>query len=347
MSGLATLGERLRAWFSGHRAAAPACCSPQVVEQAIEQVVEGVDPRLRAVPRYRKRLAPAVAHTLEYFTECGAWLAAPVEFSARAWSADPLVRTLFATVNDLQRFFSAFRGLREFFRARPDCREALVGLGVTRLERKGVGLALSGELIQREVPQRVLSFADYRLFGASASEAELRRHIEQRGFRFLIGQALERIVEQAAGQPGGHQGASLLRLRLHGLQEKRHAMDSLYAPDSALDNEITQLCARLRHERAATGGESFPLERELDAVAEVLGRAEHYVSRETVRLRVNRMNVLVGSPDEPADELVLSEVTIGNRPPRVVVLVRYPRAELLPESMNLDRAQNALGRQGS
>lgn len=345
MSGHTTLGARLRAWFGSPRADDTAArCSPQKVDQAIEQVVTGIDPRLRAVPRYRKKLSPSVTHTLEYFGECGAWLAAPVEFSARAWSADPLVRTLFATVDDLQRFFSAYRGLRDFFRSRPDCDEAFVGLGVTRIERKTVGLALSGQMIQREVPQRVLSFADYRLFGACAGEAELREHIEQRGFRFLVGQALERIVEKAAEQPGGDQGGALLRLRLHSLQEKRHAMDSLYAPDSALDNEITQLCARLRHERAATGNDPFALEHELDAVVEVLGRAEHYVSRETVRLRVNRMNVLVDSPDEPADELVLSEVTIGDRPPRVVVLVRYPRSELLPETLHFDQAQNALGR---
>ena len=33
--------------------------------------------------------------------------------------------------------------------------------------------------------------------------------------------------------------------------------------------------------------------------------------------------------DEAADELTLSEVTIGGRPPRAVVLGRFPRSDLL------------------
>jgi hypothetical protein len=82
----------------------------------------------------------------------------------------------------------------------------------------------------------------------------------------------------------------------------------------------------------------------ITAIAGVLADAERYVKRETVRLRINRMNVLVESADEPADELELSEVTIGNRPPRVVVLVRYPRAELHTERMRLDAAQHSLRR---
>ncbi|MCK7578055.1 MAG: hypothetical protein MZV65_21450 [Chromatiales bacterium] len=57
---------------------------------------------------------------------------------------------------------------------------------------------MSGELIQRDVPQTVISFSDYRLFGACDNEQQLRQNIEQRGFGFLIGEALERIVEHAA-----------------------------------------------------------------------------------------------------------------------------------------------------
>jgi len=64
-------------------------------------------------------------------------------------------------------------------------------------------------------------------------------------------------------------------------------------------------------------------------ISTVLADPERYVKRATVQLRINRMNIKVESPDEPADELTFSEVTIGGRPPRVVVLTRFPRSDML------------------
>lgn len=346
-----TFTAMARAWLArlagGPSATAPRC-DPALLRQAIEQVVDGVDPRLRALPGYARKLAPAVEHTLGYFIECGEWLAAPVEFSARAWDSEPLVRTLFATVADLHRFFAHDQGLRNFFHDHPLVDEAYIGLGVTRHAQQRFGVSLSGELLQREVPQTVIGFSDYRLFGACDSEAGLRRHIEQRGFGFLIGEALERIVEQHAAGDGERHEQQMLELRLRALLQKRRAVDALYyESQAALDDEIAALRTRLMHAqeaRAARRPGGTRLEGYIDAIAAVLSEAERYVKRETVRLRINRMNVLVESPDEPADELILSEVTIGSRPPRVVVLVRYPRAELHDERMRLDAARDSLRR---
>ncbi len=345
-----TFTTRARAWLArltGAGRGAPRC-DPALLRQAVEQVVDGVDPRLRALPGYARKLAPAVEHTLGYFIECGEWLAAPVEFSARAWDSEPLVRTLFATVADLHRFFGHDQGLRRFFHDHPLADEAYIGLGVTRHAQQRFGTAMSGEILQREVPQTVIGFSDYRLFGACDSEAGLRRHIEQRGFGFLIGEALERIVEQHATGDGERHEQQMLELRLRALLQKRRAVDALYyESQAALDDEIATLRTRLMHAqeaRAARRPGGARLEGYIDAIAAVLSEAEHYVKRETVRLRINRMNVLVESPDEPADELLLSEVTIGSRPPRVVVLVRYPRAELRDERMRLDAARDSLRR---
>jgi predicted component of type VI protein secretion system len=349
MSPPSSFGTRARAWLA-RRAARGArpnpACDQQALQRAIEQVIDGVEPRLRAVPGYTRRLAPAVAHTLQYFDECGAWLAAPVEFSQRAWSDDPLVRALFATAADLQALFSADPALRRFFHEHPECDWAFVGLGVTRQEQKSLGVALDGEVVRREVPQTVVNFIDYRVFGACASEPELRRNIEQRGFGFLIGEALERIVEQQVHRRGLGETRQLLQMRLKALEQKRNAAGALYEASRALDEEIAQLCERLAQAAppAETGNGPATLEDYFVPIEAVLAHAEQLVRRETVQLRLNRMNVKVESPDEPGDTLTLSEVTIGRHAPRVVVLGRYPRAELLPERDRLDEAQWLLQR---
>ena len=332
-----TFAARARAWLarlagSGQSAAAPRC-DPALLRRAIEQVVDGVDPRLHAVLDYARKLTPAVERTIAYFTDCGQWLAAPVEFSTRRWASDPLVRTLFATAAELQRFFSDDPGVRAYFHDHPLAEEVYIGLGVTRHERRAFGMAMRGEVMQREVSQTVISFSDYRLFGACDNEQLLRQNIEQRGFGFLIGEALEQIVEHQSSTHGRAHDKQILELRLRGLMQKRSAMDSLYYESNAqLDDEIAMLRTRLMHEQEALAlshGETTVLDDYIAGISTVLADPERYVKRETVRLRINRMNIKVESPEEPADELTFSEVTIGGRPPRVVVLTRFPRRDLL------------------
>jgi hypothetical protein len=345
-----TFTAKARAWLarlagSGQSATAPRC-DPALLRRAIEQVVDGVDPRLRAVTGYAHKLTPAVEQTIAYFSECGQWLAAPVEFSARRWASDPLVCTLFATAAELQRFYSDDSGVRAYFHDHPLADEVYIGLGVTRHERRGFGMAMRGEVIQREVSQTVISFSDYRLFGACDNEQQLRQNIEQRGFGFLIGEALERIVEQESRAHDRGQEQHILELRLRGLMQKRSAMDSLYYESNAgLDDEIAMLRTRLMHEREAFApgrGDSTVLDDYIAGISAVLADPERYVKRETVRLRINRMNIKVESSDTPADELTFSEVTIGSRPPRVVVLARFPRSDLLAARTRLDEAQQSL-----
>jgi len=350
MSPHSTFAAMARAWLarlagSGPSATAPRC-DPALLRRAIEQVVDGVDPRLRAVQGYARKLTPAVERTIAYFLECGQWLAAPVEFNTRCWASDPLVRTLFATAAELQRFFSDDPGVSAYFHDHPLADEVYIGLGVTRHERRGFGVAMSGEVIQREAPQTVVSFSDYRLFGACDNEQQLRQNIEQRGFGFLIGEALERIVEQESRVRDRGQEQHILELRLRGLLQKRGAVESLYYESHAgLDDEIAMLRTRLMREREAlaTGrGDATLLDDYIAGISAVLADPERYVKRETVRLRINRMNIKVESPDAPADELTFSEVTIGSRPPRAVILTRFPRSDLLAARSRLDEAQQSL-----
>ncbi|MEW6332073.1 MAG: hypothetical protein AB1560_11500 [Pseudomonadota bacterium] len=345
-----TFAAKARAWLARLAGSKPSAsaprCDPALLRQAIEQVVDGVDARLRAVPGYARKLAPAVEQTVAYFTECGQWLAAPVEFSTRRWAADPLVRALFATAAELQRFFSEDPGVRAYFHEHPLADEVYIGLGVTRLERRGFGVAMSGEVLQREAPQTVISFCDYRLFGACDSEQQLRRNIEQRGFGFLIGEALERIVEKEHTAQSREHEQQLLELRLRGLLQKRGAFESLYYESNAgLDDEIARLRTRLLHEREASipvHGDASVLDGYIAGICEVLADPERHVKRATVRLRIDRMNVKVEAPDAPADELTFSEVTIGSRPPRMVILTRFPRRDLLAARNRFDEAQQSL-----
>ena len=317
------------------------------LREAIDMVVAGTDPRIRAVSGYGRKLKPAVERMLVHLDACGSWLAPPVELSARAWNTNPLVRMLFANVDELHELFSGSPELRAYFRDHPESTEAFVGLGATRCERRTLGSALHGEVLQREVAQTIVHFTDHSVFGACGSEHELRAQVERRGFAVLVGEALEHLVAEHTRRNDLEAGRHLLQLRLKALEHKHRAVDTLYEAPGTPDARIAELRAQLHAGQPALDearGRLVTLDDYIAIIREVLSGPDQYLAEKRTSLRVNRMNVKVDAPDEPADQVVFSEITIGARTPRVVVLGRYPRTELLPERDRLDEAARVLGR---
>jgi len=326
--------------FSGERRQ-----NPQLRE-AIELVATGTDPRIRGVPNYGRKLAPAVEHMLEHFTACGGWLSPPIEMSTRAWGSDPLVRTLFTSSEELHRLFGQNKELRTFFTEHPELDQAYVALTATRHERKSLGMGLNGDVLQRDIPQTMLGFSDFRVFGTSASEAELRAHVSHRGFGFLIGEALDQIVEEHLRRHGSEDEERILSLQLKALEHKKRAADALFDATCALDEKIKQLRERVLRQPHAVVQQTpsrTTLEDYITQINAVLGQPERYITQERVTLYVDRMNIEHETAGDDAAPITLSEVTIGQRPPRVVILARYPRSELPLATDRLDEAAHLLG----
>jgi hypothetical protein len=91
-----------------------------VISTAIDRVVERADPRIRLVAHYQRKLRPAVKRSLQYIDGLVANIPGPIEVNSKTWSSDPSVNAFFATVGDMQRFFSRSAELREFFEKRAD-----------------------------------------------------------------------------------------------------------------------------------------------------------------------------------------------------------------------------------
>jgi hypothetical protein len=316
------------------------------LDAAIEQVIDCTDPRLRLVSGYSNKLRPYVAGALAHMDELTGRIPPTVEISARAWSDDPLVRTLFADVAHMQQLFGASRELREFFHAHPSATEAYVGLGLTRQERKVLGMELAGNLVQREVAQTTVGFNQQLVVGASGSEAELRGKLKLRCLNFLIAEVLGYLAELRSRSSDGEGEHHSLQLWLKAREHERCAVQGLFDTGDALDREIDSLRERLAKGAQLHGEPHAPVATLDESLAQVCAAFESIpqtITLELVRLRINRMNIKVESAGPDADEIVFAEATIGKRPPRTVVLTRVPRDQLLPEEDPVLKGQRLLG----
>ena len=308
------------------------------VHRAVEQVVDQVNPRLRAVSGYRRRLFPVVEKTLAYAGELAARAPEPLLFDRQRWAQDPRVNALFGDLEGMRRVLTGPE-VRRFLRDRPlggDCYAVLASAPDLRTQ---LGMELAGETIRRDVRQTTLSFADHEVLLPSESEQELRRRLAALATETLVGIAVEDILLREARITELDDRLRIVRIKARALEARSRGAAFDPAGGSAQLREAASLRARageLEQELAGARAGLEGLEDYLDRLIERLARPEDRLSLKEVRLRLDRMNIVrAGGTDADSNEIVFHRVQRGDAPARVIHLIRFPRSELLEDRERL------------
>ncbi len=177
----------------------------RLVEIAIEAIVDRTDPRLRVLPDYRRRLAPAVEEAILHTRLVVARLRPPVAIDRRAFAGDPLVHLLFGAAESMGAIAGRDPNVREFL-ASPhgqDADEIFALLLAGRREKTVFGSRLEGELVVADMPQRMVSFANHRLHAVSRTEVHTLSLMGRLVFRQLIRHAFEHMQARRLGLSDG------------------------------------------------------------------------------------------------------------------------------------------------
>jgi hypothetical protein len=313
------------------------------VMAAVDRVIEGTDPRLKAVSGARERLAPAVEKALAYVDSTLVAIPAGVELSPENWSATPLLRAFFTRPADIPAAIAASRDVREFLK-----QPASTGMDVlhgvvaaTRVERTVLGHAMEGDMLRQDVAQKTVSFSDLRIAGFTADEATLRGRLSDFVLEQLVLAALRGIADnrQRSGQLEAYR--QLLQTRLRLLEQSAGGLDAVLEgaaeelPDIArLRGQLAANEAELSAIRPAGGG----LESCLDPVIAALHDAESIIRPKLLTLRLNAMNILVGDDVADAADIRLVEFSTANpeRPRRVGFLAHFPRSAFVEKVVDFD-----------
>jgi len=310
--------------------------SSELVDWAIDKAITLVNPRLKLLPNYQRRLRPSVETTIEFLRAQVSTLPAVHPLSSKAWSSDPALRAFFVAPSDIPGVLGGSENLRTLFDKFPELDEAHLILGMAFKEQRTFGMALHGEMVQRDVAQTSVSFSDHRARICGHDEARLRRVVGVEVFEYLVSHALSEIGEERAERRELQENRSLIRARLRLLQQHGPGLASMFGAEPAAKSEQAKLDAELlENERQleAIGGNESLLEAEFDCLQATLNNPQRYLHFEPKRLRLNTMNVVIdeSSTDRVADvDFAVAE--LSGTPPmrRAFVLGRVARAELPP-----------------
>jgi hypothetical protein len=318
----------------------------QEVNRAVERVVDEVNPRLRAVGRYRRKLYPVVERAMAHVEELSRKVPGPILVNGETWSGEPMVNALFGSVDRMRRVLSGPE-VRRYVKQHPvggDCYAVLAAVPDVRCQ---LGVELVGDALQKDVRQTAVSFLDQEVALAGESEEKVRQALAEDVLDLLVSFALQDILEQESRVSEIEERLRVVRLKLRvagtrtrgaGLlldddPDRRTAHESLTARVAELEKDLE------REKRGLTTLDDY-----LDRLVEQLTHPEVHIGLETVRVRLDRMNIVREDADEAAGaEIEFARGRRGDTPGRVVALIRFPRSELLEAGSGLREAERYLG----
>lgn len=334
-------------WLFGGGAPATGKEDDALIALATEHVVKAVDPRLKLVSGYEKKLRDPIETAIAHCRAFGSKVPPAAPVSSETWGTDPTVCAMFATATDVPQIFSRSPELQDFFASAPGTDHAFAALTATRSVEKSFGMRAQGEVLQRDVAQTTVSFSKHQVTIPSVGEDEVRREIMRRVFRFLATQALRQISSAKIRREDLKLRRSFLRTRLDLLQRQRAGLESVLDDPKDTVGKLEEIETQLNeNERELselpTGDQT--LDYVMKRVKAVLMHPADHMDIHPVTMRLNRMNIVVpdGSP-EPASEVCLPEVSVRAKPRFVLLLARFPRSELLARTSMADEAQRLLG----
>ena len=295
--------------------------------EAVEEVVSGTEPKLRALGGYDRELGPAVERTLAYIADLIDRLPPPVELSRAAWQRDPHINAFFATAADLPPFLGRARALQEFFKRQPGLNQAFAIMTSTREEKQVFGISLQDNRVRRDVAQTSIGFVEPRLLGPAATEAEVREEAKRCALQIFIGLAREQVANSQGQRERLERERQIREVQLRSLHA--HAQDAteqaeLPARIAAVELALAENARAL----AALGGPRVRLEDVLAQVRDAFATPEDQLRLAPAALRVDRLGIKQENHSSaPAHELSLLECTTASSR-LVVTLIRCPRAEM-------------------
>jgi hypothetical protein len=298
--------------------------------EAVEHVVENIEPRLRLVPGYRRKLQAALDKALTHIDRTVDRIHGPLELGRGAYMNIPEVNALFASPEDLDRILRDSNEITSLLHQPRETplRDAWALLCVSKEEKSVFGMELAGNDVRRDVAQTAVNFHDHKIMSPAADEASVRAGIKQCIFDGLITYGLEHIVGLKSQRRELEDQRRILHARLRARQSGGNGLTGLIASARDASQPIESTAENLQDTEARLRrlpSSEKVLGAYLDEIIRIFGRPEAFIQMDEPCYRINRMGIKVDNgADAAAYTVCFTELEIARVLKRVVALVHFP-----------------------
>lgn len=306
------------------------------IEEAIEHVVESIEPSMRYVPGYKNILQEAVTTTLDYISNLVDKIPGPLFISTSTYTIDPQVNAYFSTADRISEIFSNSIELRSFFESTENINidEACALLCMHVEEKIVAGMELQNDIIRRDVMQKRLNFSEYKILSPARNEAEVRLGIKQCIFNGIITYALQEIVDIKQQKLGLELHLNKLKSKLKTRQSNGGGLSKLLsgATEMVVSEDIYQEISDSQKQLEQLPSSWDAPRYYLECIKNTLSQPENFITLKSMTYDITKMGIIsTGETSETVNSIQINKIVIANVLERAVAIVRYNRNELLPK----------------
>lgn len=295
----------------------------------IDRAVSAVDPLLKQAGGYPGDYRKPVTTALEYARSLAASLPGPVAVNLESYAKDALVHALFPSADYVTEAFGASLALQDYHDHYPSTDELFALMGMRRFEKNTVGMELSGDVIQRDVVQKVVYFTSHTIENPAPSEDQARDQAALSFFDSLVGQVKKRI------------GARKLDWQAL-LQEKDSLVARLRIADARTRPALEEELARVMSSIQASAG-SLDLHSYLEDFEAVLLNPEQHLHLNQTPIILDSMGIRREEDDTNRGKAIVFNELIGyDRRDWTVTMVHCSNLQKESFATRLDKAYRKL-----
>jgi hypothetical protein len=254
------------------------------IRKALDRVANVVDPLLKSAAGFERRLAHPVEHALGYCEGLVAALPGPIDINRQSFASAPLIHALFATADDIEQMLGRSQAVRDFL-AEPESLEddyfyAL--FTARRQQKKQIGSAQHGDVIQIDVPQVVVYFGDQTLIEPSCDLDTTLANLRCQALQSLLLTFHEHVEALRSEREGLRADTAMQRAHLTVLRGKSPGPEF-----QAHTRHLAQLEADLREKAAALMPDQL-----IQALADYLSAPDASLRLTPINLTVDRLGIV-------------------------------------------------------
>ncbi len=295
---------------------------------AIERAVSAVEPLLKQTRGYPGSYRKPVTTALEYAHSLAASVPGPVVVNRESYVKDAFVHALFPSADAVMEAFYSSRAMQDYYREFPATDELYALMGMRRFEKNMAGVALVGEVVQRDVVQKVVYFTSHTIENPAPSEKQARDQAAWSFFDSLVGKVKKRMEARKQDKQ-----SQLLERDL--LVAKMRAADAQARP--ALEEALSKMMDKIQ---ATTS--SLELCNYLEDFEAVLLNPEQHLRLVQIHMVLDSMGIRRESDANQEGAVVFNELIGFDRRDWTVTMVHCSNMQSESFATRLDKAYRRL-----
>lgn len=307
--------EGINRWFERRRA----------YRKRIESIAETIEPKIKRVRGYQKRLRRPLQVCQEHCIKIVAGIPGPIYLKRSDYYADPLINAAFAGSEKIEDLLSKSETSR-FEEGSLSGPKRLALLTMTRTDKTIFGRSKHGDMIVGDEKLKSVTFSDHKLVGLAETVESSRKQLERYFLEIIIHSASRELATRRADIGELRQRQEKLRAMWEMFGGENHAdtvlgLDhveeekNLEKVESMLEETETELSAAIK---------SYDTPRDwLNFLEHFLSEPEKILAMSLVSLRLDWRNVLTEDPDEKASTITFAQCSLSETVTRDAVFIAY------------------------